>query len=175
MNSPGCTHCHTDCLHGVGFSSKDGTGLAGVPWKEASVVTCYSGCYQFNLLHKRSCGTFSFLSHVLCGVIETMMKCPLSCALFCLRSGIVHSLTKQARAAFSRMTGIGMKHLGWVGQGRGGGCCSGAQHGSSSGAAAGDGSPPRSGVPDVLLWEKMLGSPSSENPPGGKGPEYVGR
>lgn len=26
-----CSLCHTDCLHGVGFSSKDGARLAGVP------------------------------------------------------------------------------------------------------------------------------------------------
>ena len=56
------------------------------------------------------------LYHVLCGVSETMMKCPLSCVFFWPRSGIARSLKKQARnqAIFTEMAGLGLKHLGWL-------------------------------------------------------------
>lgn len=119
---------HTSCLHEVGFSSKEGSGLAGVPEREASVTTRVTADAATSLCFLREAPgpDIPVLCAVPCGVSEPMMKCPLSCVFFWPGGGIVHSLRKPERiqASPGGVAGLGVGHPGWLRVLRG--CCSGS-------------------------------------------------
>lgn len=117
-----CPLSHTSCLHAVGFSSKEGSRLAGVPEGEASVTTRVTADAAAVPARSRHCCALWWC--------EPMMKCPLSCACFWPGGGIVRSLMKQGgRQATPRE----VAGLGWDSQGTGG-CCPGSCHGEPSGS-----------------------------------------
>lgn len=60
---------HASCLHGVGFSSKEGSGLAGVPEREASVTTRVTADAATLPCFVREAPAPTFLCCVMCFVV----------------------------------------------------------------------------------------------------------